>query len=166
MEIKLRKAIQTDAQEIAQIHVNSWKAAFNGLMPEKYINSYTHSSRMEEWQEIIRTNAETVILAERDEKVVGFMSYSINPKLLETVELGKLYLCPSVYGQKLGSKFISHLEVDSKAQGIKAINLYVLNNNEAAIHFYYKHGFEFSEGYVSEEFEGTTIIDVLMSKRL
>lgn len=166
MEINLRSAAQADVQQIAKIHVNSWKVAFDGLMPDDYINGYTISSRIDEWQSTMSTNAEKVVVAECGDEVVGFMSYHIHPENAETLELSKLYLCPHVYGQGLGSKFLNYLEAESLAQGIEMIRLYVLDTNEAAIQFYSKHGFEFSDGYVSEEFEGTTIIDLLMTKRV
>ncbi|MGF1694464.1 GNAT family N-acetyltransferase [Vibrio lamellibrachiae] len=166
MEINLRAAVQTDVQEIAQIHVSSWKSAFEGLMPKDYINGFTVSSRVEEWQRTIKNNTESVVVAVRGSKVVGFMSYSVHPENAESIELSKLYLCPSVYGQRLGSKFLANLEHESQALGTKTIKLYVLDNNEAAIQFYSKHGFEFADGFMTEEFEGSVIIDLLMAKRI
>lgn len=166
LKTKLRNAKQSDIQAIAQIHVNSWKAAFDGLMPNDYIAGYTVASRMTEWQQILNSQADTVIVAENGDKVVGFMSYRNNPECKETVELDKLYLCPSVYGQKLGSRLLDHLEKNAINNKKSVVSLYVLDSNEAAIQFYSKHGFEFSQGFVSEEFPGTTIIDVQMTKPL
>ncbi|MGF1755774.1 GNAT family N-acetyltransferase [Vibrio makurazakiensis] len=166
MEVHLRKAQQADVDDIAQIHVSSWENAFDGLMPARYIHGYTHSSRVDEWQGIIRTNVETVVVAERESKVVGFMSYSVHSKHDGIIELSKLYLCPSVYGLGLGYKLMSYLERESQELGMKTISLYVLDNNVSAIQFYSKQGFQLSGGHVSEEFEGTTIIDVQMIKRV
>jgi len=166
VDITLRKALPVDVHDIARIHVNSWKTAFEGLMPQKYINGYTCSSRIDEWNRVIKTNAETVVVAECDSKVVGLMSYSAHLHLLDTLELSKIYLCPTVYGKSIGSKFMNYLMNEAEAKGIKVINLYVLDNNESAIRFYMKHGFVYSDGYVSEEFEGETIIDVLMTKQV
>ncbi|QUJ66237.1 GNAT family N-acetyltransferase [Photobacterium sp. GJ3] len=166
MEIHLRNAAQADVHTIADIHVRSWKTAFDGLMPDRYIESYTLPDRVEEWQKIIRSNAETVVVAESGDKVVGFMSYSVHPEQVGTIELSKLYLCPTVYGKRLGSRFLNYLEIDAQALGMTNIHLYVLDNNESAIQFYSKHGFNFSDGFISEVFEETTIIDVLMTKRV
>lgn len=166
VEIRIRKAELNDVQEIARIHVDSWKSAFHGLMPADYINSFTNASRIEEWLSAISMNTESVAVAESGNKVVGFMSYFVSSENSETIELSKLYLCPGVYGQRLGSKFLAHLEQEANALGIKTINLYVLDNNEVAIHFYSKHGFEFADGFMSEEFESSVIIDLLMVKQL
>ena len=166
MEVKIRNAEYSDIQEISRIHVDSWKSAFDGLMPSDYINGYTVSSRMIEWHSTIRNGSDVVVVADMGGKIVGFMSYLSHPENAETIELSKLYLCPSVYGQKLGSTFVNHLEAYSLQKGINVIRLYVLDKNEAAIQFYSKHGFKFSDSYVSEEFEGTIIIDLLMTKRI
>ncbi|GIU16992.1 MULTISPECIES: GNAT family N-acetyltransferase [unclassified Shewanella] len=166
MEIILRDAVQDDVQQLAQIHVNSWKSTFSGLMPDKYINGYTLSSRVNEWQSVIHSRSEIVVVAERGGIVIGFMSYRVNPENLATIELCKLYLCPSAYGQRFGSKLLNHLKLSAQAQGMKAISLYVLDSNKVAINFYSKHGFEFSGGFVSVEFEGAAIIDLLMTIRL
>lgn len=166
MEFNLRTAIQSDVSEIAQIHVSSWNSAFKMLMPEGYINCFTVSSRVKEWQGVIKTNTESVVVALREGKIVGFMSYFINPDNAKIIELSKLYLCPSIYGQKLGSKLLTHLEQQSRSLGKKTIRLYVLDNNEAAIQFYLKHGFEFTGSFVSEEFEGVVMNDLLMVKQV
>lgn len=166
MEIKLRKAVLSDAEQIAKIHVDSWEVAFEGLMPENYIKGYTLSARIKEWLETIRTNAEFVVVAESYSTVVGFMSYRPHPDAPETIELSKLYLCPTYYGKGTGSLFMQKLENVARDNGVRKIHLYVLNNNVTAIQFYMKHGFENADGFVSKEFEGTTIIDVLMTKRV
>jgi len=166
VDINLRKATLADAKEIANIHVISWKTSFAGLMPEKYISGHTESSRVDEWKKIISMNVEKVVVAESNNKVLGFMSFSVKSQVSRELELSKLYLFPSVYGKNLGSKFMHFLQTEATAQGVNTINLYVLDNNEPAIRFYSKHGFEFVDGYVSEEFEGETIIDLKMTKRV
>jgi ribosomal protein S18 acetylase RimI-like enzyme len=58
------------------------------------------------------------------------------------------------------------LESDAHLACIDLIRLYVLDSNQSAIKFYSKQGFEFGDGFESEEFEGETIIDLLMEKHL
>tara|TARA_B110001469_G_C9338139_1_gene179492 strand:- start:36 stop:527 length:492 start_codon:yes stop_codon:yes gene_type:complete len=163
MAFNVRKAQLSDSQEIALIHVNSWKSAFKGLMPERYINSYTIEDRNAEWLNVLENGSESVIIAKDNNKLVGFLSYSKNA---DSLYLSKLYLCPSIYGQGVGSLLIKQMENESLAASIHLIRLYVLDNNQSAINFYSKQGFEFGDGFESEEFEGETIIDLLMEKRL
>lgn len=72
MVFNVRKARLSDIQEISLIHVQSWKSAFKGLMPERYINSYTLEDRKTEWLSILDSGSETVIIAEENNKLVGF----------------------------------------------------------------------------------------------
>ena len=163
MAFSLRKARLSDTQEIASIHVNSWKSAFEGLMPERYINSYTLEDRNSEWLKVLKSGSESVIIAENKSRLVGFISYSESE---DSLDLNKLYLCPSIYGKGVGYLLMKQMESEAKTAGIKLISLYVLDNNQSAINFYSKQGFEFGDGCESEEFEDETIIDLLMEKRL
>ena len=163
MAFSLRKARLSDTQEIASIHVNSWKSAFEGLMPERYINSYTLEDRNSEWLKVLKSGSESVIIAENKSRLVGFISYSESE---DSLDLNKLYLCPSIYGKGVGYLLMKQMESEAKTAGIKLISLYVLDNNQSAIKFYSKQGFEFGDGCESEEFEGEKIIDLLMEKRL
>jgi ribosomal protein S18 acetylase RimI-like enzyme len=163
MSFNVRKAQLSDLQEIALIHVKSWKSAFKGLMPERYINSYTLEDRNAEWLNVLGSGSESVIIVEDNNKLVGFLSYTEN---VDFLYLSKLYLCPSIYGQGVGGLLMKQMENESLAASIDLIRLYVLDNNQSAINFYLKQGFEFGDGFESEEFEGETIIDLLMTKRL
>jgi len=165
MAFRLRKARLSDTQEIASIHVNSWKSAFEGLMPERYINSYTLEDRNFEWFKVLKSGSESVIIAENKSRLVGFISYSESEDE-DSLDLNKLYLCPSIYGKGVGYLLMKQMESEAKTAGIKLISLYVLDNNQSAINFYSKQGFEFGDGCESEEFEGEAIIDLLMEKRL
>ncbi|MFA0057953.1 GNAT family N-acetyltransferase [Vibrio echinoideorum] len=163
MVFDVRKARLSDIQEIALIHVQSWKSAFKGLMPERYINSYTFEDRKTEWLSILNSGSESVIIVEENNKLVGFLSYSENVHFLY---LSKLYLCPSIYGKGVGCILMKELESNAQLASIDLIRLYVLDSNQSAIKFYSKQGFEFGDGFESEEFEGETIIDLLMEKHL
>jgi ribosomal protein S18 acetylase RimI-like enzyme len=163
MGFNVRKARLSDFQGIALIHVNSWKSAFEGLMPERYIDSYTLEDRKSEWLNALDSGSESVIIAEDNNKLVGFLSYRENENFLY---LSKLYLCPSIYGRGVGDLLMKQMENEAQAACINLIRLYVLDNNKSAIKFYSKQGFEFGDGFESEVFEGETIIDVLMEKQL
>ena len=147
MAFSVRKARLSDAQEIASIHVKSWDSAFEGLMPERYINSYTLEDRNSEWLKVLESGSESVIIVENKSRLVGFLSYSESEDSLGTLVLSKLYLCPSIYGKGVGYLLMKELESKAKAEGIELISLYVLDNNQAAINFYSKHGFEFGDGF-------------------
>ncbi|GIU47800.1 hypothetical protein TUM4438_27780 [Shewanella sairae] len=106
MEFQIRPATIEDISDIANIHVSSWQSAFDGLMPKGYIDSYTVSKRKAEWRQTIETNAETIYVAVTQNQVVGFLSYFLKLNSSDTIELSKLYLCPSIYGKGLGKRLL------------------------------------------------------------
>ena len=163
MAFNVRKSRLSDLEQITLIHVKSWETAFKGLMPERYINNYTLEDRNAEWLSVLGSGSESLIVAEDNNKLVGFLSYSENVNFLN---LSKLYLCPSMYGEGVGGLLMKQMENEALTASLDLIRLYVLDNNKSAINFYSKQGFEFGDGFESEEFEGETIIDLLMEKRL
>ena len=72
MAFNVRKSRLSDLEQIALIHVKSWETAFKGLMPERYINNYTLEDRNAEWLSVLGSGSESVIVAEDNNKLVGF----------------------------------------------------------------------------------------------
>ncbi|WP_411991328.1 N-acetyltransferase family protein [Agarivorans sp. DSG3-1] len=166
MERKVREALLGDVAAIAAIHVNAWKSAFKGLMPKGYIDKYTVQLRQREWLQAISTGVEHVLVALDNNQIVGFLSYSEAKSSAAILELHKLYLCPSVYRKGIGQLLMAQLALKAKAKDIEEMNLYVLDTNKVAITFYRKLGFEFSANSLTDTFEGETITDLQMVKRL
>ncbi|WP_232313061.1 hypothetical protein [Enterovibrio coralii] len=73
MQAVVRKANIKDVQDIASIHVRSWNAAFDGLMPAAYIDKFTLARRVKEWQHIIENRKEHVLVAEQKAKCWGLL---------------------------------------------------------------------------------------------
>lgn len=166
MTVEIRSALLEDINQIAQIHVDSWGVAFEGLMPQGYISSYNPDVRRKEWNSIIQTESECVIVAERDQQVVGFLSYYINPTHSDVIELSKLYLSPYLYRQGVGTQLMNAFNQVVKAEAIKRISLYVLDSNQSAMKFYQKLGFVETGEFEKTEYDGETIIDIRLMKTL
>ncbi|MGM2755189.1 GNAT family N-acetyltransferase, partial [Bacillus cereus group sp. Bce019] len=73
MKFRVRKALLSDVDKIARIHVNSWAYAYSGLMPQSYIDSYTFEKRQKLWLNIIQRELAEVLVADCDGKVGGFL---------------------------------------------------------------------------------------------
>jgi ribosomal protein S18 acetylase RimI-like enzyme len=51
--MEIRRAILEDAMAIATVHVRSWKAAYPGLIPQRYLDSLHPEDRVEGWQQVL-----------------------------------------------------------------------------------------------------------------
>ena len=54
MLVEIREATVGDAQAIATIHVDSWQAAYRGILPDAYLANLTVVQRSEAWRKSIR----------------------------------------------------------------------------------------------------------------
>ncbi|WP_409254236.1 N-acetyltransferase family protein [Bacillus sp. SCS-153A] len=68
----VRKATPEDSLGIAKVQVDTWKSTYQGIVPDKYLDSMTLKSRDEKWKAIL--NKGTVYVAEEKGTIVGFSS--------------------------------------------------------------------------------------------
>lgn len=48
--MNIRQATAADAEGIAQVHVNSWRTTYKGIVSEDYLDALTVESRLEGWK--------------------------------------------------------------------------------------------------------------------
>jgi CheY-like chemotaxis protein len=74
--VEVRDATSADARAIATVHVTSWRAAYRGLLPDRFLDRLSVDERAPTWRRRIdgRHDAEAVLVAERDGAVVGFLA--------------------------------------------------------------------------------------------
>lgn len=104
--MKIRKAVLTDAAEIANVQINSWRETYHGLLPQDYLNELPLSfkERMELWSRISTESAKALFVAEGPDGIVGFVGclHSKESTLKEYGELGAIYLLKKYQGQGIG----------------------------------------------------------------
>lgn len=73
--MKIREASINDAEEIAAVHVESWKTTYTGIIPESYLAALSVQSRAKNWVQVFENQRadEIVYIAEDLKgKMVGF----------------------------------------------------------------------------------------------
>ena len=72
----IRSAIPSDAKAIAQVHIRSWQQAYRDLMPSEYLGSLakTLPQRVSYWTNTIQSGDSTLLVAELDKQVIGWIS--------------------------------------------------------------------------------------------
>lgn len=54
--IAIRPALDSDARTIAQVHVNSWRAAYRGIFTDEYLAALSIDEREQMWRGVIATH--------------------------------------------------------------------------------------------------------------
>lgn len=142
--IIIREALLDDAFEIANVHIHSWREAYENILPSSYLDSrpLQFKSKATIWQYNIKNATQTTFVAEcPNNGVIGFISGSRGRERRhrDKLEVRCLYLFQNYHGQKIGFYLLQKLFDCYVAQGFKMGYLWVLKNNPS-ISFYEKVG--------------------------
>lgn len=144
-DISIRPATVEDAEQIAQVHVASWRQAYTGVVAEDYLAGLDVTTRTAWWRDVLvgaEARSMSVWVAQDDGHIVGFSS--LGPSLDEdadrmTLQIYTIYLEPSAWGQGVARELMR--TVLASVPPAVPVTLWVLSANERARHFYRRHGF-------------------------
>jgi ribosomal protein S18 acetylase RimI-like enzyme len=140
--MRIRRADADDAEQIAAIHVQSWQAAYVGLLPQATLDALDAAARVPHWRAEIEASdwPRRGIFVAEDDGLLGFASLCACradvPDAASIGELSSVYLLPQAWGRGVGRALITRtLETLSTARYESAM-LWVLQDNTRAIAFY------------------------------
>src|SRR5438093_922072 len=143
--VVVRRATQADVDAIVDVHVETWKVAYRGQLPDEYLDGLdaTRPRRGVIWQRAIDSPAQRVLVAEQDGRVVGFVSVGpADDKTLaaEVGELYAIYVHPRAWDIGAGRALMSQGVEAMRELGYARAVLWVLGSNERARRFYERAG--------------------------
>lgn len=142
--IKIRKAGVEDAKAIAHIQISSWRKAYKGIVPDRYLNEMHTETHIQKWEEFLTDDEPDVdfFVAVVDGNVTGFINTgpSRDEKAGFMAELRAMYLHPIYWGQGIGAQLFEHSRKALKARGIDNLYVWVLKDNPIGRRFYEKAG--------------------------
>lgn len=147
MSRTIRTARPEDADPIAAIHVEAWREAYRGLVPDELLDTLSESSRSMKWREMLRDPPprSEIFVAESDGELVGFVSCGpCRDEDLEQLDVGEifaLYVDPDRWRHGIGSDLLRRAVEYFDGGEFDFMALWVLEDNEAAQTFYEKAGF-------------------------
>lgn len=129
--VDLRLASFEDAEAIARIHVDTWRATYAGMLPDSLLVGMSLEKQTAMWQRMLR-GGETVIVAEDPRHgIIGFGSYGPNrsAKSSHTGEVYTLYLLPDFQGMGIGQGLLRALFAALSREGHETALIWVLATN-------------------------------------
>ena len=135
----VRPAAHRDAKAIAEIHVATWQAAYQGLIPDEFLKAMTVEKRQAYWREAIEFSDPQILVALDADKVIGFVGYdrSRDAGTKSTVgEIWALYVMPEHWRQGVGLALWDGARDGLKDEGCTQVTLWALVANERALQFY------------------------------
>ena len=168
--MNVRPATAEDADAIGQVQVETWRAAYQGLMPDEAIAQFDVEERRRMWREGLgrapRPGSATFV-AELEGEVVGFASVGAarDEDDPSTGELYAIYLHPTRWDRGIGRALLERAEESMRSSGFELAILWVLEGNERGERFYRAAGWE-EDGSKLDQFQGATVTEVRYRRRL
>ena len=168
--VTVRLAAAGDADAIGRIQVESWRAAYAGLMSDEALEGFDVAERQRLWREGLsrapRPGSATFVVEETG-AVVGFASVgaSRDAEADAEAELYAIYLHPDSWGRGIGRALLRRAEDSMRASGFRQAILWVLKGNERGERFYRAAGWE-QDGRKVDTFQGAAVTELRYRKRL
>jgi len=143
---KIRRARPDDAEAIATVHVESWRAAYRGHIPDRILNELKIGERTNDWKTWLDLPDLSAFLAIKTSSVCGFctLTLSVDEDARQAVaEIPAFYVHPAWWRQGLGRELCKRAFEEARRRNFEAVTLWVLDSNQPARCFYESMGFSF-----------------------
>jgi GNAT superfamily N-acetyltransferase len=167
----IRRARPTDAAAMAIVHVESWRAAYVGLVPAVVLNQLSVPARAASWTRILgegeaRGSRSWVAVVEG--RIVGFLSAGptrdADDHRGQVGEVYAIYLLSTAWGRGLGGALLRAAEDDLCERGYRAATIWVLAGNARARRFYAQCGYD-ADGGAQNESVGPAVLPSVRYRR-
>ena len=162
--VVVRDAVPGDAHAIAEVHVASWRAAYDGLLPRAVLDGLSVAQRARHWHAVLGPSSpQRVVVAAHGEGLVGFAHVGpahdadAGPA---TGQLHTIYLHPRWWGRGIGRR-VHDAGLDRLADlGCDRAVLWMLSTNARAARFYGRLGWDRDGRIRVQQFGGAVVIDL------
>ncbi|MEW4194201.1 GNAT family N-acetyltransferase [Bacillus altitudinis] len=158
MEFSIRKMKPVDIKQVQDVAITTWKATYEGIIPleiqENFLKFAYNNERMKQ-----RLERSIILVAEVNDKVVGFANFSPINKEDRKVELSAIYLYPEQQGKGIGSALLQ--EGIKVLDNVNEIYINVEKDNKIGRIFYEAKGFEVVKEF-DDDFDGHILKTVRM----
>jgi len=162
----IRAATTDDADAIAAIHVEGWRAAYAGILPDFFLSQLSIPRRAEFWKREIAEGKNFVRVAVHDGTVLGWISGgpSRDEDTQDALEIYALYVAPQCWRHGVGQR-LTHAALEEFVRPQVLTTLWVLENNTPALEFYRVLGFTPDEGSKEISIGGVAVREIRLLKK-
>ncbi|HEX5012756.1 MAG TPA: GNAT family N-acetyltransferase [Candidatus Limnocylindrales bacterium] len=144
--VTIRAAVIDDAAGIAHVHVESWRAAYKGIVPQDFLDAMSEERRTGQWTDILTARTYRNWVAVVDGRIVGFAGTAAPdandaPDLASgALELATIYVLREAWDTGVGRALMNKVVGDCRGHGTPELVLWVFTANARARRFYERAG--------------------------
>ncbi len=137
----IRKGTIDDVEQIAEVHVSSWKTTYTGIVSDSFLAQLSVERKIEQWTQVIQQPGGFMYVAEENGRIVGFVNGG--RRRVEEFpyhgEIYAIYLLKEFQGKGIGNRLFEASVDWMMEQGWNSMYVWVLEENLSK-YFYEKMG--------------------------
>jgi GNAT superfamily N-acetyltransferase len=141
----VRIATPADAPIIAQIHVETWRAAYRGQIPDAILDALDVDQRTTFWEKRLAEPQRPVFVSDDDEVVQGFCdlipSRDKDAAPGQVGEIAAIYVLPNHWRKGAGRALCERALAEARTRNHSSVTLWMLGSNFRTKPFYESMGF-------------------------
>ena len=149
VDIRVREALPADAEALGAVHYRAWMETYTGLIGPVYLQSMS----AEKSAAMFRKQSCREILAAEADAPAGFG------------EIRGVYVLRAYQRCGIGKSLLASAAEALRAQGFRKAYLWVLRENDRAIRFYERNGFQF-DGVEKTDIRAVPVVEKRYSRAL
>lgn len=157
MTLTVRTATRDDATSITRVRVDTWRAAYTGLMAQEILDAMDAEREAERrsarWDELHADPRGCDLLAEVDGVAAGWAAIgpSTDADRPRDGQIFAIYARPEYWSRGVGHALLVTAETRLRAAGFRRAHLWVLDGNARAAAFYERHGWREDGAVMTDE---------------
>lgn len=139
----IRAATFSDAPDIAQLHSDSWKKTYRGMMTDAFLDELVEQRQQQVWHDALRhpLPIDYTAVFEKNDKIVGFVHVKWQKDAIFGTHIDNLHVAEQYKGHGIGTILMRHIATELEHRfGERHFYLWVLEQNHPARFFYEKVG--------------------------
>lgn len=160
----IRHILPDDGALVGQIHAETWKIAYRGIINDRYLDNLSASRWEEGVAQKIADGEWRGFGAVSGGNLAGCTFYSGARDEYKTGwgEIISLYVLPRYWGCGIGFALLNQVIGGLNAMGFDKCYLWVLSKNKRAIVFYERYGFKQDGGELQYTLDGQKLHEISM----
>lgn len=133
----VREATHNDVAAMARVHVDTWRTAYRGIVPDELLANLSYEKRENGWHQILDNTSKddnyTYVAEDESGKIVGFANGGVE-RAGDSVyqgELSAIYVLKSHQQKGIGRELVRVVAQRLSQRGIHSMLVWVLAKNPA-----------------------------------
>jgi GNAT superfamily N-acetyltransferase len=167
---QIRYAVMEDIHGMGRVYVDTWKAAYQNMIPKEYLDGLTYESWVEKYRSnFSKTEGYHAAVLLKDDTIIGVVSFmkTRDHDLPETCgEIVSIYVLQEYWQQGFGKMMLNWSVQELKKLGFADCALWTLEDNLRAQRSYENFGFKRDGARQSQQIGGKDIWEIRYRRKI